>query len=467
MSPRIDVLASESTVLKSHYVNPMCTPTRASLLSGRHAANTGLQNFVLLAAQPIGLPLELKTLPQILHEEAGYTTSIVGKWHLGFAKRAYLPTHRGFDSFYGFGGGGQDYWNHTNAEALVGLRDGQNVLFNQSWEGVDFWRNDTLEDRQSIAGVHSVDLFSREVERVVSAVPTIDHVTGERQPMFLYIASQAPHGMWRGTPKRHVQKAEKAYAGANPLRREIAALISCLDELVGATVDALSAEMDADGSMWDRTLLVFSSDNGPAQGSGASAGAYRGWKGSVWEGGVHSVAFARVPTSLNDRPPVALDAPLHVADWFATLAKVAGVPDDVVADAAPDGQDMSQYLLGLEPGWQRSEDTMLLHVDQVFRCGSARDQRFKLVLNGDCLPSPTEDVWEMFDLQTDPNERTNLLPGTGGLSTVAEKLRRKVLESVAGAAPPLTSTTPADPKAKPQLHNGRWMNWLDEADTNY
>lgn len=101
-TPRLQALLDEEDgiLMPQHYVLTMCTPSRASLLTGLHAHKTGLQHFVLLASQPTGLPLSMTTLPELL-QSAGYYTAITGKWHLGFARRDYLPTHRGFQTFYG------------------------------------------------------------------------------------------------------------------------------------------------------------------------------------------------------------------------------------------------------------------------------------------------------------------------------------------------------------------------------
>ena len=117
-SPRIDALAAESLVLDRFYAQPMCTPTRAALMTGRHAYKTGLAYFVLLANQGTGLPAAEVTVAERLRD-AGYSTHMIGKWHLGFAKKAMLPTSRGFDRFF-FGG--------ASGSSSLGGSSGRNAL---------------------------------------------------------------------------------------------------------------------------------------------------------------------------------------------------------------------------------------------------------------------------------------------------------------------------------------------------
>ncbi|KAL1466850.1 hypothetical protein MTO96_026360 [Rhipicephalus appendiculatus] len=111
-TPNIDALAWNGIRLSRVYHQPLCTPTRSSIMSGLYPIHTGLQHFVLVNEEPRGLPLELKILPQWLND-MGYTSYMVGKWHLGFCKVSYTPTKRGFVSHVGNFGGALDYFNHT------------------------------------------------------------------------------------------------------------------------------------------------------------------------------------------------------------------------------------------------------------------------------------------------------------------------------------------------------------------
>lgn len=120
-TPNVDRLAREGVILENYYVQQYCTPTRGSLMTGRYPIHTGLQHRAILSLTPFGLPLEFSILPEKL-KEVGYKTHLVGKWHLGHYTSVSTPTHRGFDSFFGFYNYGHDHFNHTHDGFLDLLR---------------------------------------------------------------------------------------------------------------------------------------------------------------------------------------------------------------------------------------------------------------------------------------------------------------------------------------------------------
>ena len=341
------------------------------------------------------------------------------------------------------------------------------------WNGVDWWRDDAPAPVEEVLRVHSTDLFEAEVKRVVREVADANHkqknpkknahvadavAAGDiaaaaaavsqpqpRQPLFLYVPAQTPHAHHYGTPERHYDAvdADAKAAGreeGSAVRREIAALVRAMDELVGVTVDALKAECD-DGTphmhcggqvagaanaahrgaaqaqhptMWDNTFFVFSSDNGPEEDTGASPWPLRGWKRQFWEGGVRAVTFAILPKAMrehpNGRPSVPTKPPpyvyagiAHVVDWLPTLSEVAGVEAHLLEDMELDGESLLPELL-VAGGTHRAGNprrdgngngngnaktagnrTMLIGYDNVLRCGAARTgSGLKLVLQGAC-----------------------------------------------------------------------------------
>ena len=170
-TPHIDALVAQpgSVVLSDVYSMPMCTPTRAALLTGVHPTKLGLHHFVLLASQGTGLPLGVPTLPEKLKERHGYATHVVGKWHLGFARRAFLPTRRGFDSFYGYTLGAQDYYTHDSDEFLSGLRADAGLRRPTPGAlGHDYWRQEVPVGRAAVDGKHGSGLIAGEAAAVIA-----------------------------------------------------------------------------------------------------------------------------------------------------------------------------------------------------------------------------------------------------------------------------------------------------------
>ena len=162
-TPHLDKLAERGAKLEQFYVLPVCSPTRAALMTGRYPIRHGLQVGVVRPWAQYGLPLDERTLPQAL-KEAGYSTHISGKWHLGHFQPEYLPTRRGFDTQYGHYNGAIDYFTHD--------RDG----------GHDWHRN----DQESQDKGYATSLLGDEAVRVIEQAQA-------GKPFFLYLPFNAPH----------------------------------------------------------------------------------------------------------------------------------------------------------------------------------------------------------------------------------------------------------------------------------
>lgn len=288
-TPALDRLAAAGVKLENYYVQPICSPTRSQLLSGRYQIHTGLQHDIIEMSQPSALPLDSPTLADKL-KEANYATHMVGKWHLGFHKKEFMPHYRGFDTFFGFLLGHGDHFSHKHKQRRKGLLD---LRFNDQPI-----RNET--------GHYSTHLFTQKAIDVVRA-------HDKSKPLFLFLSYQAVHGPLQ-VPESY--KSPYLHIG-DPTRVTYAGMVAAMDEGIGNLTKTLKEE-----GMWDNTVFVFSSDNGGRVRKGASNYPLRGEKHSLWEGGVKSIGFV---TGGRVKPKGAVTKELiHVSDWFPTLVKLAG-----------------------------------------------------------------------------------------------------------------------------------------------
>lgn len=367
-TPNIDALASGGAKFTQFYVQPMCTPTRAALLTGRYPFRYGLQTIVIPTAADYGLDTNEWLLPQCLHE-AGYKTAIIGKWHLGHADRKYWPRQRGFDYQYGAMIGELDYFTHEEHGVLDWFRNNQPVR--------EKGYTTTLIGDDAVNYINAQD---------------------GAEPFYLYLTFNAPH-----TPYQAPQEYVAKYASiADPTRRTYAGMVDCLDENVGKVVAALDKK-----GLRDNTLILFHSDNGGTvdkRFTGQMAdvsninlpcdnGPYRGGKGSLFEGACRVAACANWPGRIQ---PQTVNGVIHAVDIYPTLAALAGAStakckplDGVnVWDTIAEGQasPRSEFIYNVEP----------------FR-GSVRQGDWKLIWRT-VLPSNVE----LYNLAADPYEKSNV-----------------------------------------------------------
>ncbi len=363
-TPHIDRLAARGVQLNQFYVQPVCSPTRGALLTGRYPMRLGLQCGVVRPWARHGLPLDERTLPQALHE-AGYRTAIVGKWHLGHFRPDYLPTRRGFDLQYGHYNGALDYFTH--------IRDG----------GFDWHENDHVNRD---AG-YTTNLIAGKAAQIIA-----DHDLS--RPLFLYVPFNAPHA-----PLQAPEKYIRRYAHfKNRQRRIYAAVVACLDDAVGRIVGALEKK----GFPQDNTLIFFCSDNGGIRRHGSN-GPLRAGKGTLYEGGVRVPAVMVWQGTL--QPGHVIDEPLHVVDLYPTLLKLAGVSLDQPKPL--DGRDIWPTLTQGKP----TPHKVILHNVTPFH-GAVRMGEWKLIHNPHVRAnatsrSPTE-TWELYNIERDLSESTDL-----------------------------------------------------------
>ncbi|XP_002006611.3 arylsulfatase I [Drosophila mojavensis] len=352
-TPNIDALAYSGLILNRYYVNPICTPSRSALMTAKYPIHTGMQHTVLYAAEPRGLPLNLKILPQYLND-LGYTSHIAGKWHLGHWKRVYTPLYRGFSSHVGYWSGHQDYNDHSAVE------HGQ-------W-GLDM-RNGT-ELAYDLHGQYTTDVITQHSLNVIAK-----H-NSTKGPLFLYVAHAAVHS---GNPYNPLPAKDDIVRRLGTIqdykRRKYAALVTAMDDSVGRIVEQLRKS-----HMLDNSIIIFSTDNGgPAEGFNsnfASNYPLRGVKNTLWEGGVRGAGLVW-SAQLSKRPRVA-DQTMHIADWLPTLLEAAGGEAALAQlnNAQLDGMSVWQALLKNEVSPRKS---VLHNIDDIWGSAALSVGDWKLV----------------------------------------------------------------------------------------
>ena len=352
-TPNLDQIARGGTVLKSFYVQPVCSPTRSALMTGRNPSHTGVYSVVRPNAQ-WGLKLEEQTLAQALRGN-GYETAISGKWHLGEFEPAYRPTQRGFDHQYGLWFGAIDYFTHKR-------------------DGVPDWhRNDQPCKDEG----YSTHLIAKEACRIIRE-------KNPDKPLFLYLPFNAVHA-----PHQIPPNYCEPYSNLKGVRRTYAGMVSAMNEAVGQVLAALDEK-----KLRDNTLIIFSSDNGgPNPGTVTSNGPLRAGKGTIYEGGIRVCACVNWPGHI----PAGkfIDEPLHAVDWYPTIVKLTGATEEQKLPL--DGLDIWPVLT---EGAKSPHDALIL-------CGMKRGQAavrmgdWKLLVgagNKDELYHLTEDLGEKNNL---------------------------------------------------------------------
>lgn len=335
----LDSLVQEGLHFDFYYGHSICTPSRSSLMTGRFASHTGLQHSYLEYGQDIGLPLKFKTMADHLNS-LGYSSHAIGKWHLGFQSDAYTPTGRGFQSFFGYLGGGEDYFTHKSG-GYVDFQDNGNASFAYNGKySAGLFANRTIEIINTYAKSKSIST-------------PLNGSNDMNGPLFLYLAFQSIHGPLQA-PKEYISKYNWI---TNSKRRTLAAMSTCMDDNIGRIINTLRGH-----SMWENTLLVFVADNGGPPYVANSNYPMRGGKWTMWEGGTHLTAFAvhgggLLPQGKN------YTGLAHHADWLPTLVAAAGAKlnDSIIPPV--DGVNLWPSMLSSEIDPPRNH--VLINVDQT------------------------------------------------------------------------------------------------------
>ena len=394
-TPNLDRLVSEGAELTRFYVCPVCSPTRAGLMTGRYPIRYGLMRAVLPPWRRGGLDVAEVTMPEVL-AQAGYKhRGIFGKWHLGHSDVQYHPLRRGFTEFVGHYNGAIDYFTHQR-------------------DGMLDWHRDHEPNRDE---GYSTDLIAE------AAVQFINRHAGDDSPLLCYVPFNAPHSPLQAKDEdlaryRHLTDAEPRLSqppgraaqgngsygargrGKNQ-RQTLAAMISSMDQGIGRILEALKAN-----GIDDNTLVWFFSDNG-----GVAPGdnrPLRGAKASVFEGGVRVPSAVRWP----DRIPAGgkIDTPLAYIDVLPTLMRVAGI--EAHGGKPLDGMDVLDVLTGQREELRRELYNYIGQQGEADEQLALIDSPWKLIVSGmdirnKSVPQPEREIL-LFQLNMDPYEEHNV-----------------------------------------------------------
>lgn len=392
LTPNIDRLVKTGVELDQHYVQPVCSPTRAALLTGRYPGRFG--PHALRPTNRRALPPGTTTLASALRS-LGYDTAISGKWHLG-SRPEWGPHYYGFNRSYGSLAGAADPWTHQ-------YRPGP---YASTWH-----RNQKFIDEEG----NATELIAREA---------LGWIRAQREPWLIYVPFTAVHIPIDAPEKYKAIYAEKHFYD-DPKKDEsfkrYAAYTSQLDAKIGEFVAALE-----ETGQRDNTLILFTSDNGgklkggnpyigdvpPAPVAGDNS-PLRGHKAQLYEGGIRVPAFVNWPGHLKPRK---VTAPIHVSDWMPTLTRLVG--HKPAEDLKWDGRDVWPLVTGEvtrpEPRtiyWAYGKKNALRHGD------------WKLIVRGGRR--------ELYNLADDPHEKRNLADERPELvAELQKKLRAAQKEDV-------------------------------------
>lgn len=380
-TPNIDRLAAEGLKLTDFHSNgPVCSPTRAALMTGKYQQRTGVEGVITAANhRDVGMGLKEITLAEELKKQ-GYITGIVGKWHLGYAKR-FNPIFQGFDSFEGYVSGNIDYHAYIDQEGYY-----------------DWWSDTTLTKQHG----YTTDLITQYGMAFIR-----EHLPAKTgKPFFLYLPHEAPHYPIQGrhdTPVR--EEGNKKYIRKVPkdsVHAIYTEMIEVMDEGVGKIMQTLKAE-----GLEENTIFIFCSDNGAAARRGDN-GVLRSYKASLYEGGHRVPAIIRYPGKISAGSTS--NTTVMSMDLLPTLLDFAG------------GQPSGENIDGVSIKNLLLNDKALQERDLFWSFKNQRAMRkgkWKLVttIKADSITN------ELFDLSIDLSEKNDL-------SVEYPELKKEMIEEI-------------------------------------
>lgn len=371
-TPHIDSLMRAGLRFTHFYANsPVCSPSRAALLSGQWPERVGVPGVIRdVASDSWGYLAPGRLLPSYL-QQAGYHTALVGKWHLGF-ESPNTPNERGFQEFYGF------------------LGDMMDDYYTKRRNNHNFMRH----NRQIIDPPgHATDVFTQ------GAIKYLDARKGNSKPFFLYLAYNAPHNPLQ-PPTEWLDRVKQREPNIDPTRAKLVALIEHMDANVGRLLATLKKNRQL-----ENTLIVFTSDNGGWGPGKANNGPHRAFKGTMYEGGI--LIPAGVVWAGHIQQGRESDEPLQLSDWLPTFLEITGQKPAEPIDGKPFLTLLNEKSIPQQTSIFRQNPLFFIRREGTDIFKGLTTQAVRL---GDwklLQPNPFS-PYELYNLKEDPKESTNL-----------------------------------------------------------
>lgn len=402
-TPNLDALAREGVVLERFHATPICSATRAALLTGRDPIQSGMAAAVITPWRDFGLPSTELTLAEALAERGYAQRAAFGKWHLGHLRRRWHPLRQGFTHFRGHYNGAIDHFDHA--------RDGERD-----------WHADFEPARQ--AG------WASALEAQAAAEFIAQHAAAG--PIFCYVGFSAMHAPFQAPPELLARFAHLAEPdGSVGVRQARAAMLAGLDEAVGRVLEALEH-----AGIADDTLVWFLGDNGAGPEDPDSNAPWRGHKLSLHEGALRVPALVRWPRGLPaGRRETSVTS---ITDVFATTLAACGGAHG--SERPLDGLDLLALLRGERPAPPRELGFVYGQDGPEAELVAIRTPRWKLIVEGPDLTRGDDGVqrtFELFAIEDDPFERVNLAESEPAVvGDLLERARRyRALQPAESVAP--------------------------------
>ena len=388
-TPRIDRLASEGIRFNNYNVEAQCTPTRSALMTGRQSVRSGTYTVPLPGQGLAGLTPWEYTIAELL-SDAGYATSLWGKWHLGDTE-GRLPTDQGFDVWWGYRNSA-DECGWTSYAAFGAIAKAKGIQPPQIWEGKKGGKQTPVREMNMELRPFLDELIVEKATEYIKAQASTD------KPFFTYVALSHIHPPEAPHPDFDQTSPDRLGGYAD--------VIAEIDHRVGQIVDCVE-----EAGIAENTIIHLSSDNAAGKIPAFAVGGSNGpWRGDFFtpptEGSMRVPAMVRWPGRVS--AGVVTEELLTAHDWYTTFAALAGESDRVPTDRPIDGVDASKFLLGQNPSTGR-EACLFFGPDASLM--SVKWHNVKAVLRysvGDDQPIVQPQFPMLFDLGSDPSELYNL-----------------------------------------------------------